>query len=65
MALKLGVAIKEREALALFGRADARREGGLGYLDLVGFFLIDADRALFQQDPRSSPPVLDSDEDPL
>jgi hypothetical protein len=61
MARKLGVAMTEREALALLGRADAEGEGGLGYPGLVRFFLTDADRPLFQQDPRASPPVLDED----
>ena len=61
MALKMGVAIKEREALALFGRVDARRAGALGYLDVTECFFSERERILFQQNPRNCPPVLDGE----
>jgi hypothetical protein len=49
MSHKLGVAIKDREAFALFGRADALGEGALSCRALADFFLTDADRLLLQR----------------
>ena len=51
LVLKLGLPVREREALAVFARADARRRGAIPDLALAA--------ALFQQNPRNAPPVLD------
>ena len=59
LVLKLGLPVREREALAVFARADARRRGAIPYLDLAAAFFGGDDAALFQQNPRNAPPVLD------